>query len=314
MNAEDLFARHFLPLYPPDAGADLARARATDANPAKNQAVLAHLDDAAERFARNGLSLFGGDLGLDRSDGSVHRLSAALTRDRRDAWARAGAPGSAESALFNVVVHGAAYVGACVVANHAGCWSVRRPLWESVVRLRSPAGEGDLPVFHWWIKSLSDAAFDARDGAGASLADRYRAHVEIPCLRAHELPVFVHHERPLPRLSRPSYARLHQYIRAHLPEIRDLGGTFPSPERFAAFAFRWMDFYVVGGGRRVILAGASPNGLHLFWLAECGFEKSAFVAGDAGVEPVVGAQGDRIVATIARAGVSQEHEMFWWGL
>ncbi|HXN32827.1 MAG TPA: hypothetical protein VN894_13240, partial [Polyangiaceae bacterium] len=99
MNAEELFVRFFLPLYPPDArsAADLARARTTDANPGGNRFIAAHLDDAAERFTGTARELFGIDLLLDRSDASVHRLSAALTRDRRDAWAARGAPGSADN-------------------------------------------------------------------------------------------------------------------------------------------------------------------------------------------------------------------------
>ena len=71
LTAEDIFERWFLPLYPPDARADLAKARATDANPAKNPSVLAHLDEAAAVFAARGAELFGEDLGLDCSDASV---------------------------------------------------------------------------------------------------------------------------------------------------------------------------------------------------------------------------------------------------
>ena len=33
---------------------------------------------------------------------------------------------------------------ACIVARHGGAWRVRRPLWESLVHLRSRAGEADL--------------------------------------------------------------------------------------------------------------------------------------------------------------------------
>ena len=172
MDAEAIFVRFFLPLYPADArddlglGLPLPAARARDANPAGNPSLLAHLDDAAARFAAQPLlALFGQDLDLDRSDASVHRLGAALTRDRRDAWMTQGAAGSADSVVFNAVVHGAAYVGACVVARHGGVWGVRRPLWESVVSLRSRAGEADLAVFHWWLKSLAD------DAQGATLGD-----------------------------------------------------------------------------------------------------------------------------------------------
>jgi hypothetical protein len=310
VHAEELFARFFQPLYPADArdGAALAHARAEDANPVGNPSIFAHLDGAADRFAENARALFGVDLGLDRSDASVHRLGAALTRTRRDAWAASGAEGTADNVLFNAVVHGAAYLGACVVANHGGVWGVRRPLWESVVRLRSRAGEGDLAVFHWWLKSLADDAFD-----GPSLADRYRAHVEVPCAKAEELPIVVATARSLPRLKKPRYDLLYKYLRAHLPELRDLGADFPSAERFEAYGFRWMDFLVLGGGRMVLLAGASAGGLHLFWLSAAGFEKGAFFGCDAFPDPVVRAEGERVVVMTREAGAEQVHEMLWWG-
>jgi len=309
LNAEELFARFFLPLYPPDArsAADLARARATDANPGGNRFIVAHIDDATERFTSGARELFGVDLRLDRSDASVHRLSAALTRERRDVWATRGAPGSADNALFNVAIHGAAYVGSCVVATHGGIWSVRRPLWESVVRLRSRAGDANLAVFHWWLKSLAD------DGQGTTLADRYRAHVEVHCARPEELPVVVTGARALPRLKTPRYDTLHKYLRAHLAELRDLGADFPSPERFEALALRWMDFHLLGGGRMILLAGPSAGGLHLFWVSAAGFEKSAFFACDAFPDPVVRVSEDRIVAMTRDGGQEQVHEMLWWG-
>ncbi|HXX68239.1 MAG TPA: hypothetical protein VEK07_13700 [Polyangiaceae bacterium] len=311
VDAEDLFRRYFLPLYPADARRDLARSRSLDANPGGNRSILMHLDDAAQRFALNATALFETDLRLDRSDASVHRLGAALTLRRRDAWAARGLAGTTDNALFNAVVHGAAYVGACIVANHRAAWAVRRPLWESVVRVRSAAGETDLAVFHWWLKSLSTSVLDVPSGAG--LGDRYRAHVEVPTLRPETLPVIVAGDRRLPRLNNPSYARLHKYLCAHLPEVRSLGDDFPSAERFATFALAWMDFHVVGGGRSVLLAGASAEGLHLFWLGVDGFEKSAFVPGDGAAEPSVRIHDDRITATTSDGGQPRVREMFWWG-
>jgi hypothetical protein len=317
---EDLFAGYFLPLYPPDSRADLARARATDANPGRNAALYGHLDEAADRFVANAPGLFDADLGLDRTDASVHRLSAALTAERRDAWATRGAPGTPENALFNAVVHGAAYVGACVVARHGGVWSVRRPLWESVVRLKSHAGEADLAVFHWWLKSLADDVLALPDAStetgwtgGATLADRYRTHVEVPCRRPDDLAVLIAGARALPRLKQPTYDLLHKYVRAHLPELRDLGRDFPSPERFSAFGFKWLDFHLLGGGRLVLMAGASPGGLHLFWIGGAGFEKSAFFACDAFPEPVVRVDAERIRAMTSQDGEAREHELLWWG-
>jgi hypothetical protein len=317
---EQLFTRYFLPLYPPDSRADLARARATDANPARNPALFAHLDEAADRFVANARSLFEIDLGLDRTDASVHRLSAALTPERRDRWAARGAAGSPENALFNVVVHGASYVGACIVARHGGVWSVRRPLWESVVRLESHAGEADLAIFHWWLKSLADDVLAAPDASadsgwtgGATLADRYRAHVEVPCTRPDDLPVIVAGARSLPRMKQPTYDLLHKYIRAHLPELRDLGEDFPAPDRFTAYAFKWLDFHVLGGGRMVLMAGASKQGLHLFWLGASGFDKSAYFPCDDFPDPVVRVESDRIRAMTSDQGEAREHEMLWWG-
>lgn len=307
VDAEDLFVRFFLPLYPADARADLPAARATDANPAGNPSLLAHLDEAAARFEDNARALFGVDLGLDRSDASVHRLSAALTRDRRDAWLAQGAAGTADSVVFNVAVHGAAYVGACIVARHGGTWSVRRPLWESVVRLKSRAGEGDLAVFHWWLKSLAD------DAQGVTLADRYRTYVEVPRAEPEKLPVLAPPGRALPRLQKPRYDLLHKYLRAHVPELRDLGEHFPSPERFDDYALRWLDMHLVGGGRMVVMAAGSAHGLHLFWLSVAGFEQAAFIACDAFPDPVVRVEGERIVAMTSEAGVARVHEMLWWG-
>ena len=111
LTAESLFERYLWPLYPDDAKADLARARRVDANPGDNPAILAHLDDAARVFESMAPALFGADdPRLDRTDASVHRLSRALTAGRRDAWAARGEPGTADSELFNVIVHGAAYV------------------------------------------------------------------------------------------------------------------------------------------------------------------------------------------------------------
>jgi hypothetical protein len=309
VDAQDLFARYFLPLYPPDARErdDLARARATDANPSKNRFILAHVDDAAIRFVEGARAFLGEDLVLDGSDASVHRLSARITPERRAVWMAEGAAGSPESLLFNVTVHGAAYVGSCIVSNHAGAWGVRRPLWESVVRLRSRAGEADLAVFHWWLKALAD------DAQGTTLADRYRAHVEVPCARPEDLPIFVAGERPLPRLQRPRYDSLHRYLRAHLPELRDLGEHFPTPERFDRFGLRWVDAHRLGEGRMVLLVGAAPAGVHFFWLSVAGFDKSAFLPCDGFPDPVVRVEGERIVLLARAAGEDRVHEMLWWG-
>jgi hypothetical protein len=308
MDAESLFRAHFLPLYPDDARRDLAGARRTDANPGRNPALTAHLEEAGEIFAARAPAMFGGDaLGerLDFSDASVHRLSAALTPERRDAWAR-----GAEPELFNVVIHGAAYVGECIRRNHGGAWSVRRPLWESMIALRSRAGDAELAVFHWWLKSLAD---DALAGTALTLADRYRTHVEIPCARPEELPVLAAADRALPRLEKVRYDTLFQYLKAHVPELRDLGADFPTPERFGAYGFKSLGFLLVGGGRMLVLHGQDAHGVHLFWLTRAGFEKSAFFPADTFPEHRLTASGEKLVLLVNVEKKLVTHEMLWWG-
>ena len=311
VTADALFREHFYPRYPDDAKADRARARETDANPAKNPSLVAHLDDAARIFAARADALFAGQgaasLGaLDFSDASVHRLSVALTRARRDRWARG------DGELFNVVVHGAAYVGACIARNHGATWSLRRPMWESLVRLRSRAGDADLPVFHWWLKSLADDALAS--SGGYTLADRYRTHVEIPCTRADELPLIAAPDRVLPRIAKSvRYDVLYKHLRAHLPELRDLGEDFPSPERFAEYGFKWMDLSLVGGGRMLLMNAQGEHGAHLFWIGAHGFEKSAFYPSDAFPDHRVKVSGDKLQIIVSVDKKMVVHEMLWWG-
>jgi len=288
VTAEDLFAKHLLPLYPADIRADLAKARSTDANPANNPSVLAHLVEAAEIFAKNGPELLG--VSLDFSDASVHRLSAALDREKLN------------GDLAMAIIHGAAYVGECVVRNHGGRWLVRRPLWESIVALESRAGKAELAVLQWWLKSLAD-------GADATLADRYRAHVEVPCATPEDLPVIG--ERKLPRIAKVRYDVLHRALKGVL---RDLGRDFPSAERFAAYNFRWLDFLWLGGGRMLLLYGLGEGGLHLFWLTAAGFEKSALIPCENFPEPIVRLEDDKIACIVSRNSKLQRHEMLWWGV
>jgi hypothetical protein len=324
VTAEALFRDAFFPLYPEDAKSDLARARREDANPANNPSILAHLDDAARIFVENApvvLQIPASQLALDFSDASVHRLSVALTPERRDRLLADGPKGTANNALFNFVVHGAAYVGSCIVRSHGGTWSVRRPLWESVVRLRSRAGEADLPVFHWWLKSLADPGPDApRTEEGpvhATLADRYRAYVEVPCARPEDLPIIAPPDRELPPLSKVRYDTLHKYLRARLPDLRDLGEAFPSPERFAELGFERLEFAIVGGGRMLVIAGPNKHGLHAFWLTKAGFEKAAFWPCDPFPAPVLRPRGEgpeqKIEVVLSRDGSPVAIEMLWWG-
>jgi hypothetical protein len=312
VTAESLFEISFWPLYPADVRLDLERGRKTNANPAENRTLFAHLEEAAGVFEQMAPRLFGAENPrLDRSDASVHRLSGALTRARRDAWASRGAPGTAENELFNVTIHGVAYVGACIVRAHAGRWSVRRPLWESLVTLESRAGRGDLAIFQWWLKSLSDPSLEGEPGA-LTLADRYRTHVEIPCMRPEDLPIFAA-PRALPRLAKVRYDTLFKHLRAHLPELRDLGEHFPSPERFDAYGFDALEFAILGGGRMLLVHGPGKGGEHVFWLGAAGFEKAAFFPADPFPAPLVRIDGDKIVVITQWEGKSAVHEMLWWG-
>lgn len=300
VTAEALFRDVFLPLYPEDAKSDLGRARSADANPAKNPSVLAHLEDAARIFVELAPTALGAPaLLLDYSDASVHRLGAALGPEARERLRD-------RSELFNVVVHGAAYVGACIAKQHGGVWGVRRPLWESVVRLSSRAGEADLPVFHWWLKSLAD-------DATATLGDRYRSHVEVPCARLEDLPVIAPPGRALPRLSKVRYDVFYKYLRAHLPELRDVGEAFPSPERFEDLGFAHLDFTLVGEGRMLVVHGPNKDGLHAYWLTKAGFEKSAFWPSDAFPAPLLRAREDRLEVVLSRDGQPVSLELLWWG-
>ncbi|MEI7892181.1 MAG: hypothetical protein WCI05_03770 [Myxococcales bacterium] len=301
MTAESLFLSYFWPLYPPNAR-DLVRARSEDAGP--NASYLGHLEGAAAVFAK---MLGGGKNGLDFTDASVHRLSALLTPEQRARWALNGEAGTAQNELFNVVVHGAAYVGACIVRNHGGSWSLRRPLWESVVHLSSRAGEADLAVFHWWLKSLAD------DAGGHGLADRYRTLVEVPCACFEELVRIAPGDRRLPRLGKARYDQFQRHLRAHLPELRDLGADFPSAERFEAYDFEWLEAKLVGDGRMLLLYGPGSGGAHLFWLDHTGFQKSLFFPCDHFPDPVVKLVDGRIQLFVSVDEKVVRHEMLWWG-
>ncbi len=311
LTAEALFAEYLLPLYPADAR-DLDVVRKTDANPAKNPAILGHLADAARVFVGMHAAVLGRDLELDFSDASVHRLGAALGRDARDWLARSGTPGAPDCALFNVIVHGAAYVGECVVRAHGGEWLVRRPLWESRVKLVSRAGEAELAVLSWWLRALADEAFDDAGAVRQGLAERYRAYVEVPTTDPQALAP-IGPPRALPRLKKPRYDVFYKYLKAHLPELRDVGADFPSPERFEAYGFGWLDFLLVGGERMLVVAGPGQGGMHAFWLDRGGFLKSALFAADAMPEPLVRVDGDKLAFVVSRAGKAVVHETLWWG-
>jgi len=308
LTPERLFQRFFWPLYPVDVRSDLAGARSTDANPAGNPRILRSFDEVAATFVKVAPDAFGrSDLELDGSDASVHRISAALDRSQRDRWAKQRGPDGAPL-LSHVVIHGSIYVARCAVENHGGSWQVRRPLWESLVRLKSAAGEGDLPVFHWWLKSLSDAEIDRH-----TLSDRYRTHVEEPRFSPDALAPIVSEPRVIPRLAKVRYDTLYKHLRAHLPELKDLGEHFPSAERLAEFGFRHLDFAWLGGGRMLLLHGPSAQGVHLFWLDQNGFAKAAYYPADVDAPYDVVLEGDTLRIVLSVRGERAEHIMLWWG-
>jgi hypothetical protein len=309
LTAERLFRRYFLPLYPPEVRDDLAKARTTDANPAGNPKILEQLDAIAETFVKAAPGALGQeDLELDYSDASVHRLAQALTRQARDALITPVDKVGEVPPIVMVVTHGAVYVGACAVKNHGARWLVRNPLWESLVELESRAGTGSLAVFQWWLKALGDDEVDDH-----RLADRYRQHVEVPTASPEELPVIAEPGRKLPRLKKVRYDTLFKYIKAHLPELRDLGEHFPSPERLEEMAFSHLDFMLIGGGRMLLMYGPTDRGAHLFWLDAGGFSASAYYPADAFPAPIVKEQGDKIEVHVCILGKPQYHEMLWWG-
>lgn len=264
----------------------------------------------ATLFAERAPILFEQDIRLDFSDESIHRLSQALTPKRRDAWASMGQKGTSDNELFNIVIHASAYVGSCIVRNHQGSWSIRRPLWESLVRLVSYAGEAELPIFHWLIKSLADP----EEQVSPTLADRYRTYVEVPCSPPLTFPIFLPHERSFPRLSRVKYDLFYKYLKAHLPELRDLGKDFPTIERFDAYDFKWLEMKRLGDGQMILLYGLGKGGLQLFWLDSQGFHKSLWIECDAFPDPVLKIIENKLQVHFSSNGKHVVHEMLWWGM
>jgi hypothetical protein len=305
---EELFQKHFAPLYP--AGESLDALRARDANPAGNPAILAKLDELASTFEKLApVALAKPDLELARDDASVHRLAVLLDREARDRWANERREDGA-STLAKVVVHGAVWVGACIVATRGdqARWRVRNPLWESRVELTSAAGVGDLAPFMWWLKALSDEEIER-----PSLGDRYRTHVEVPTFDAASLPVIAPPDRRVPRLAKVRYDALFRHLKAHVPEIASVGDDFPSPARLDELAFKWLEGRWLGGGRMLLLSGPTRDGFLAMWMSLRGFEKSAYFEADAGFTPIVDVDGDKVRFVVRSAGRDVVHEMLWWG-
>jgi hypothetical protein len=300
---DSLFETHFLPLYPEGLASDLARTRSTDANPGKNPRFAGELRDAAERFRM----LSGLDVDLDYSARSVRELGVAITTARRDAWLqKASSEGLCE--IVPLVIHGAAYVGECIVRNHGGEWLFRQPLWESLVQIKTSMGEAQLPVFHWWLRSLSDSEIGR-----FTLGDRYRTYVEEPLFDASSLSVLAKELRDFPKATKTSYDIFFKYMKAHAPEIRDVGADFPTPERFSDMKLKWFSAMWIGAGRMLLVFGQNQDGLHMFWLGKEGFRKSAFLPCDVFPEPRVLNKNDRLEVVLSSSENLVAHEMPWWG-
>ena len=117
----------------------------------------------------------------------------------------------------------------------------------------------------------------------------------------------------MPRLQKVKYDVFYKYLKANLPEVRDLGSDFPSPERFAELSFRYLDFMIVGGGRKLLISGLSSVGFFVFWIGPLGFEKSIFLESDSFPEPFVRKDGERIQVHFSREKRTLFHEYLWSG-
>jgi len=310
-SARGLFERVFWPLYPPEVRADLQASRESFVNPANDCGVTELIDEIAEAFKFLAPSLLGlPSRSLDDTDASVHRLGAALTRKTRDLLLHERTVGTNRTPLVAMIaIHGTLYVERCIVNNHGAQWLVRKPLWESSVRLSSALGEAELSVFQWWLKSLSDEEVDRRP-----LGDRYRTYVEVPCFNGDALPVIGNASARIPRLMRPTIDSVREHLRVHAPGIRSLGDDFPARPAFDAMSFAWLDMEWVGDGRMLVIHGPSPKrGLHVFWLNADGFLKSAFYPTDDGAYELQ-SKGTRMCVSVGSSGKRTVHEMPWWGL
>ncbi|MBL8743676.1 MAG: hypothetical protein JNK04_21350, partial [Myxococcales bacterium] len=155
-STEQLFREQLLPLYPP--GIELAELRRTDANPARNPALIRAAHETAELFAKLApQALDAPDLELDFTDASVHRLSRALTVEARERLLASSAGTKDAPSLFvHLVTHGALYLAVTAAKGRDATLVLRNPLWETSVELTSRAGVATLSPFWWLLRSWSD--------------------------------------------------------------------------------------------------------------------------------------------------------------
>ncbi len=300
LTAESLFAEQLLPFYP--EGADLASLRREETNPAKNPGLYAH----AEALGGALCEFFPGVV-LDGTEASIGRLSAALTASARTAWLVQEGSQEQPSVLARVCMHGALYVSGCIVRHRAGTWMLRAPLWESRVFLQSAAGDSELAPLSWLLHALSDAEIGSD-----SLAKRYDSLVKNPCFDWDAEPVWVPADRRLPKLAKVRYDALYKHLRAHLPELRDVGEAFPSPERFDAYQFKALEFMVLNG-KQVLIYGLGAGGFHAFWMGPQGFLKSVHVACDDFPAPVLRDSTNKLELVVSYQGNPAAHQWLYWG-
>lgn len=283
-SAQALFERWFLRHYPEEVRRDYHRAIGTDANPANNPSIAAHLTEAAELFARNAPALLGTELTFDGA--GVARLAKALDRDRRDRWLSQSTPEDPTNVFFNAVIHGAIFVGECAVRAHGCRWSARNPLWESRVERfvrdkESRKAIGPFSPFQWVLKHLDD-----REIAESRLADRFRVHVEFATADVESYPQVVSVSK-LPKLdggkSPIDYDLLVKYLHKHLAAITDLGPLFPSITEFQSIGYRSLGFEVFHEGRVIAMHSLftppdadpheSTSTVDVYWLTAQGAQR-----------------------------------------
>lgn len=296
ITAEGLFRRYFWPHYPPDVRADPVHFRDRDVNPSNNPTLTATLADAAGVFVDNAPRLLGAPIALD--DAGVAVLARALDRARRDAWLAEPEAFTPAGTLFNAVVHGSAFLGEVMVRVHGGVWSLRRPLWESVVC--RPQG-GAVAPFHWLLKCLADDAID-----DVPLAYRWHVHVVMAGAAPETLPRITDAAR-LPALQRPTYDLLVKYLRQHLPALRDVGEGFPTASEFTAKRYASLGFEVLHGGRVLALHGQSPpqqkgapSTVEVTWMTALGFDHADVIPADVGIPYVARAVTDAVLEVTVR--------------
>ena len=240
-------AAHFLPLYPPDARGDLAQARATDANPARNPAIFAHLGRGRRRPSRGPGAESPRHRGADRArlhgrECSSRERSASRRETARSGGRPLGRWGRArERALQRGRSRGRLRRRVRQSAQSTRARGARGAprLWRALVshRLASPARPSSRSSTGG-LKTLADEDVE-RVGSRWPIVTAPMWRTRRRALKT--LPIIAtltgaSASVAFPRLAKPRYDTLHKWLKAHLPELRDLGEHFPSPERFDEIA------------------------------------------------------------------------------